>query len=111
MLAGTKANAVRFKTGTEFKKAGLGGTGFSGSPARNLLFAIHETVRTEDAREGLNWLHTEVGDYWNQRKSIIAILKYFSKLNHIPHMTDWEKDADAALRLAGAVENDHGGRL
>ncbi|MEA2084899.1 MAG: anti-phage-associated DUF1156 domain-containing protein [Thermodesulfobacteriota bacterium] len=111
MFAGTKANAVRFKTGTEFKKAGLSGTGFSGSLTRNMLFAIHETVRTEDAREGLNWLHTEVSDYWNQRKSIIAILKYLSKLNHIPHMTHWEKDADAALRLAGAVENDHGGRL
>jgi adenine-specific DNA methylase len=111
LYAGTKANAVRFKTGTEFKKSGLGGTGFSGSPVRNLLFAIHETVRTEDAREGLNWLHTEVKEYWNQRKSIIAILKYLSKFNHIPHMTHWEKDADAALRLAGAVENDHGGRL
>jgi len=111
MFAGTKANAVRFKTGTEFKKAGLSGTGFSGSLVRNLLFAIHETVRAEDAREGLNWLHTEIKEYWNQRKSIIAILKYLSKLNHIPHMTHWEKDADAALRLAGAVENDHGGRL
>ncbi len=111
LYAGTKANAVRFKTGTEFKKTGLGGTGFSGSLTRNMLFAIHETVRTEDAREGLNWLHTEVKEYWNLRKSIIAILKYLSKLNHIPHMTHWEKDADAALRLAGAVENDHGGRL
>lgn len=111
MFAGTKANAVRFKTGTEFKKAGLSGTGFSGSLVRNMLFAIHETVRTEDAREGLNWLHTEIKEYWNQRKSIIAILKYLSKLNHIPHMPHWEKDADAALRLAGAVENDHGGRL
>jgi len=112
MFAGTKANAVRFKTGTEFKKAGLGGTGFSGSLTRNILFAIHETVRTEDAREGLNWLHTEIKEYWNNlRKSIIAILKYLSKLNHIPHMTHWKKDADAALRLAGAVENDHGGRL
>ncbi|MBW2742361.1 MAG: DNA methylase, partial [Deltaproteobacteria bacterium] len=82
MFAGTKANAVRFKTGTEFKKSGLGGTDFSGSLVRNMLFAIHETVRTEDAREGLNWLHTEIKEYWNQRKSIIAILKYLSKLNH-----------------------------
>jgi adenine-specific DNA methylase len=111
MFAGTKANAVRFKTGTEFKKIGLSGTGFSGSLVRNLLFAIHETVRTEDAREGLNWLHTEVKEYWNRRKSIIVILKYLSKLNHIPHMAHWEKDADAAMRLAGAVENDHGGKL
>jgi len=82
-----------------------GGTDFSGSLVRNMLFAIHETIRTEDAREGLNWMHTEIKEYWNQRKSIIAILKYLSKLNHIPHMTHWEKDADAALRLAGAVEN------
>ena len=59
----------------------------------------------------MNWLHTEIKEYWNQRKSIIAVLKYLSKLNHTPHMTHWKKDADAALRLAGAVENDHGGKL
>jgi putative DNA methylase len=111
LYATTKANMVRFKTATEFKKSHLDGINFSGSLTRSILFAIHETVKTEDAREGLKWFHAEIDNYWNQRKLIIAILKYLSATNHIPHMPHWEKDADAALRLAGAVENDHGGRV
>jgi putative DNA methylase len=111
LYAGTKANEVRFKSGSEFKKSHLSGMGFSGSLTRHILFAVHETVHSENAREGLKWFHTEIDDYWNQRKLILEILKYLSGTAHIPHMEHWEKDADAALRLAGAVENDHGGRI
>ena len=111
LYASTRANEVRFKTGSEFKRSHLGGTGFAGSLTRNILFAIHETVRTEDAREGLKWFHAEVDTYWDRRRLIIDILKYLSTTAHIPHMPHWEKDADAARRLAGAVENDHGGRV
>jgi putative DNA methylase len=111
LYASTKANEVRFKTGSEFKKSHLSGMGFSGSLTRNILFAVHETVHSEDAREGLKWFHAELDDYWNQRKLILEILKYLSSASYIPHMIHWEKDADAALRLAGAVENDHGGRI
>ena len=111
LYASTKANEVRFKTGSEFKKSHLSGMGFSGSLTRQILFAVHETVHSENAREGLKWFHAELDDYWNQRKLILEILKYLSSTSHIPHMVHWEKDADAALRLAGAVENDHGGRI
>jgi putative DNA methylase len=106
-----KANAVRFKTGCEFKKTGLGSGEFGATLLRNLLFAIHETVRSDDARQGLNWLREEVVDYWDKRKLIVALFLYLAGLAHIPHMGHWEKDADAAQRLAGAVENDHEGRL
>ena len=111
LYASTKANSVRFKTGSEFKKSHLGKADFSASLTRNILFAIHETVRTEDAREGLKWFHTEVENYWDNRKMIADILKYLSGTNHISHMPHWKHDSDAALRLAGAVENDHGGRV
>ncbi len=111
LYARTKAYAVRFKTGSEFKKSHLGGAAFSGTLTRNILFAIYESVQAEDARQGLQWFHNEVDNYWNQRKLIIAILKYLAASIHIPHMPHWEQDADAALRLAGAVENDHGGRV
>jgi len=111
LYARTRANAVRFKTGSEFKKSYLNGTGFPGSLTRNILFAIHETVHAEDAREGLKWFHSDVDNYWNQRRLIIEILNFLSTTKHMPHMPHWEKDADAAFRLAGAVENDHGGRL
>ena len=106
-----KANAVRFKTGFEFKKTVLGNGEFGSTPLRNILFAIHETVRTDDARQGLNWLRDEVPTYWQQRKQMAAVLNYLAALTHISHMPHWEKDADAAQRLAGAVENDHAGTL
>lgn len=40
-----------------------------------------------------------------------AVLYYLAALAHIAQMPHWEKDADAAQRLAGAVENDHEGVL
>ncbi len=106
-----KANAVRFKTGSEFKKTGLGTGEFGATTLRNILFAIHEVVRTDDARQGLNWLREEVPTYWQQRKQMVAVLNYLAALTHISHMPHWEKDADAAQRLSGVVENDHAGTL
>lgn len=106
-----KANAVRFKTGSEFKKIALGSGEFGSTTLRNILFAIFETVRTDNARQGLNWLREEVPTYWEQRKQIVAMLNYLAGLAHISHMIHWEKDADAAQRLSGAVENDHEGIL
>lgn len=106
-----RANAVRFKTGSEFKKTVLGSGEFGSTTLRNILFAIHEAVRTDDARQGLNWLREEAPTYWEQRKQIVAMLNYIAALAHISHMTHWGKDADAAQRLSGAVENDHEGRL
>ena len=106
-----KANTVRFKTGSEFKKVGLGNGEFGSTTLRDLLFAIHEIVRSDDARQGLNWLRQEVPTYWQQRKQIVAVLNYLAALENIAHMSHWKKDADAARRLAGAVENDHEGHL
>ena len=68
MFAKTKANEVRFKTGTEFKRSNLGGDNFAGSLMRHVLFALHETVTKENAREGVNYLVAEVTDYWGNRK-------------------------------------------
>ena len=105
MFAKTKANEVRFKTGTEFKRANLGGDNFSGSLMRHLLFALHETVTKENAREGVNYLTVEITDFWGNKKKIIEILRYLSRLAHTDHMQHWETDAEAAQTLAGAIEN------
>jgi putative DNA methylase len=105
MFAKTKANEVRFKTGTEFKRANLGGDNFAGSLMRHVLFALHETVTKENAREGVSYLRTEVSDFWGNRKKIIEILHYLNRLSHIDHMPHWEVDAEAAQTLAGAIEN------
>ncbi len=104
----SEANAVRFKTASEFKRQQLEGEGFASSLTRHVLFAIAETVREEHARAGLDYLKTDGAvDYWGKRKAILALLAYFKPLAHIGHMPHWAEDADAAERLAGAVENDH----
>jgi adenine-specific DNA methylase len=108
LYAKTKSNEARFKTASEFKKSHLSGDGFAGSGVRALCFAIHETVKKEAVIEGLNYLKAEIPDYWNARKRIIEILRFLSKLEHLPHMEHWRADAQGARVLAGAVENDHG---
>lgn len=102
------ANDVRFKTASEFRRQQLGGTGFAGSLTRHVLYAIHEAVHAESARAGLDYLKTDGGiDYWGKRKAIQALLAYLKPLAHVGHMPHWHADADAANRLAGAIENDH----
>jgi putative DNA methylase len=108
LYAKTKSNEARFKTASEFKRTNLKGDGFDLTLVRHLLFAIHETVSKETVQEGLNYLKVEVPNYWSDRKRSLEILRYLSRLEHIPHLPHWKKDAEAARVLAGAVENDHG---
>ena len=108
LYAKTKSNEARFKTASEFKRTNLKGDGFDQSLVRHLLFAIHETVSKETVQEGLNYLKVEVPDYWSVRKRALEVLRYLSRLEHLPHLSHWKKDAEAARVLAGAVENDHG---
>jgi len=105
LLESGKANQTRIKTASEFATKELSGPGFGTSLVRNVLFAIREVVRTEDVQQGKNWLRNEVKDYWNQRTTLIEIFKYLSTMGlKIDH---WQKDAEAANLLAGAVMNDH----
>ncbi|MGL5872962.1 MAG: hypothetical protein ACRC2R_11450 [Xenococcaceae cyanobacterium] len=108
LYAKTKSNEARFKTASEFKRTNLKGDGFDRTLVRHLLFAIHETVSKETVQEGLNYLKVEVPNYWSDRKRSLEILRYLSRLEHIPHLPHWKKDAEAARVLAGAVENDRG---
>lgn len=104
LLSSGKANQTRLKTATEFAVRHLTDIGFGASIVRNALFAIREVVRTGEAQTGKNWLRNEVRDYWNQRKTLIEILRYLSTMGiKIDH---WQADANAARLLAGAVEND-----
>jgi hypothetical protein len=108
LYAETEANAVRFKTASEFRRQQLGGEDFGDSLTRQVLFAIHETVREESARAGLAYLKTDGAiDYWGKRKAILALLTYLKPLAHVAHMPHWAADADATNRLAGVIENDH----
>ncbi|UYM15197.1 anti-phage-associated DUF1156 domain-containing protein [Endozoicomonas euniceicola] len=108
MYAKTKANAVRFKTAREFGRSNLKDHGFDASIVRHALFAVHETIKQESAQQGVNYLKTELKGFWNDRKKLIEVLRFLSRLEHIDHMDHWETDAEAASTLAGALENTNG---
>jgi hypothetical protein len=55
----------------------------------------------------LNWLKTELPDYWGQREKIVHILDYLTTLGKVSTMVHWQKDAEASGLLAGTVRNDH----
>lgn len=118
MLAETEANHARFRTPSELKRLYLSasqnsndkGTGaFAASLLRHLLFAIHEAVRTENPREGLNYLKAERLDYWSRREDLINLLDYLAAARNLSALTYWRKDAESAGLLAGLIRNDYVG--
>ena len=107
LLASTKANETRLKTASELGRRMLSGGGFGESLVRHVLFGVHQVVGSEQARDGLNWLKTELSDYWGSREKIIQILDFIVSLGHVSSMNQWRKDTEAAELLVGAVRNDH----
>jgi len=106
-LASTQANETRLKSASELGRRNVSGEGFGGSLIRQCLFAIHLVAKSEETREGLNWLRTELPDYWASRERIVHILEFLAELRHVPAMDAWHRDGRAANLLAGAVRNDH----
>jgi hypothetical protein len=107
LLGNTKANQTRLKTATEFANRQLDASPFGGSLLRQVLFAVYETRRADNADAGRNWLRNEFKDYWNRREQIILLLNHLSSLSANDHLPHWREDAHAAQVLAGAVGNDH----
>jgi hypothetical protein len=113
LLENTKANETRLKSASEFGKKMLGafgspGESFADSLVRQCLFAVYLTVKNEDTREGLNYLHTELKEvYWSNRERIVGLLDYLAALRHAAPLEHWLKDSAGAALLAGAVRNDH----
>ena len=107
LLANTRANETRLKSASEFGRAKLSGERFAGTLLRQVLYAVAQTVKAEETRAGLDWLKTELADYWGSREKIIRLLDYLAGLRFVGSMPQWAKDAAAAGLLAGAVRNDH----
>ena len=107
LLATSKANAARLKTASEFGRRMLTGDGFASSLMRQVLFAVHQITRSDETASGLNWLKTELPDYWNVRDKILHILDFLAKLDKVAGMEHWNKDSEAARLLYGAVRNDY----
>ena len=107
LLESCRANETRLKTAAELGRRLLSGEGFASSLVRHALFAVHQAGRSEQAADGLNWLKTELLDYWGSREKIIHVLDFFGSLGRVTDMGHWQKDSESARLLAGAVRNDH----
>lgn len=105
LLANTKANQTRLKTATEFGRKDMGNDVFGASLVRHALFAACKTAETENPRDGITWLKTEVKDYASNRQSVIEILEFLAARRQNASLPHWHKDAEAAGLLAGALRN------
>jgi len=109
LLANSKANETRLKTATEFAKKMLSGDApFAGSLTRHVLYAVHIITKNGEVPGGLNWLKTELPNYWDVRTRAIVLLDFFAKLDAVAGMEHWKDDCNSARLLAGALRNDHG---
>ncbi len=109
LLANAKANETRLKTATEFAKKMLSGDSpFAGSLTRHVLYAVYTITKTSEVTGGLNWLKTELPNYWDVRTRAIVLLDFFAKLHTVTGMEHWKDDCESASLLAGALRNDHG---
>ncbi len=107
LLASTRANQARLKTASEHAMRGIGGTdGFATSLLRNVLAALYQCIKAENALSGKNWLRNEVTDYWNQRTLIMELLDFIAALGEFDDMEHWKEEAHYARMLRELVKND-----
>ncbi|MFH1445935.1 MAG: anti-phage-associated DUF1156 domain-containing protein, partial [Chloroflexota bacterium] len=113
LMESTKANETRLMSASEFNKRmsssyQVANDSFASSLVRQCLFATWLTSKSEETKEGLNYLHTELTElYWVNRDKVVKILDYLAGLRNTVTMQHWQKDSHAAEILAGAVRNDH----
>lgn len=109
LLASTRANETRLKSASEFGKRMLSGDApFAGSLTRHVLYAVHTITKNGEVAGGINWLKTELPNYWDVRLKAIVLLDFFAKLDAVAGMEHWKEDSASARLLAGALRNDHG---
>lgn len=109
LLASTRANETRLKSASEFGKRMLSGDApFAGSLTRHVLYAVHTITKNGEVVGGINWLKTELPNYWDVRVKAIVLLDFFAKLDAVAGMEHWKEDCESARLLAGALRNDHG---
>jgi len=109
MLASTKANKIRFNTPAEFGTRLLNGSeAFGRTILRQVLMAINQSQKENNAQAGKAWLKNEIDseDYWMKRTLIVEILRFLSTTEHIDHMKHWKEPAQYAKYLIELVRND-----
>ena len=101
----SKANEARLMTASEMGKKFLNANGFGESLVRHALRAISRAVEDQTPQAGLNYLKTELRDYWTQRQKLMVLLEWFARLGL--SLAHWRQDSEAARLVTGSLRNDH----
>lgn len=107
LLATAAANQTRLKTPKELGRRMLSGDGFGGTLLRQVLFAVDQAAGSGEPRRGLNYLRTELPDYWAVREKITHLLAYLAALRRVSGMEQWRAPAESAEILFALVRGDH----
>ncbi len=107
LLADTRANSARLRTGGEWKRRNLD-DGFGATLLRHILMALYIATKDESGSplEGKTYLRAEVSDYWNKRDRIQEILKFVAAFRELSNMSAWHDEAEAAKIIKELVAND-----
>lgn len=107
LLADTRANSARLRTGGEWKRRTLD-DGFGATLLRHVLMALYIATKDESSTplEGKTYLRAEVSDYWNKRDRIQEILKFITAFSELANMSAWHNEAEAAKIIKELVAND-----
>ncbi|XOS91176.1 hypothetical protein ACLMAB_21405 [Brevibacillus laterosporus] len=109
MFENLRANTVRLKTASEYRRRGIDNDTFGLSLLRHVLSSIYQSVQAESTLEGKNYLkatYDQNNEYWNNRSAMIEILEFISRFENIGHMKHWHQDAYYARLLKEAIKND-----
>ena len=109
LYASRAANAVRFKTASEFAARDLGDVGdatFRGSTLRRLLYAVYQTAVDEqqDPRAARLSLRTDIPDYWGSRLHLVELLGFL--IRHTRTLPHWTEDTKAMELLQASLQHD-----
>jgi putative DNA methylase len=105
MMASTKANDARLKTGYEFKKTEFEGE-FGQSGLRAVLFALYELQKELDSDEVMSHLRDMVVGYHSRRDTLKALVHYIAAKRE----KTAPQEAEAARILLGRIQNERLGR-
>jgi putative DNA methylase len=103
LMASTKANASRLKTGYEFKKAAFDSElGPQPGCLRAVLFALYELQRDLDSDNVMNHLRDLVKEYYSRRDELKTLVHYIS----VKREKMYPQEAEAARILLGCIQNE-----
>lgn len=107
LLSSGQANATRVLTASDWGLKQLGQGEFGVTLVRQVLQAIQIAARDDNPGAGVNYLRTELSDYWGSRERAIQLIDYVARYGRIAGMEHWRKDSEAAETLAGMLRNDY----